>query len=132
MFLLKTDLGEISIAKQVIGKIVVDAVDAFDGKVMISNHKGKISKVAARIGGSDETSQMEITFGEQGIDVRLFIVIRFGTSITMVTNQLIDEIHNNISLMMGKEPNSVSVVVAGMISKNVAKRHIEVTTNEFV
>lgn len=132
MYSVETEIGTISITKNVIGKIITDAVDAFHGKVIISNHRGKIPRLVSKLGGMDETSNMEINFGEDGIDVRVFIVIRFGTSITMVTNQLVDEIHETISIMTGREPNSVAVVVSGIISKNVAKRHIEVTTNDHI
>ncbi len=70
---------------------------------------------------------MEITLSENGLDIRVFVVLRFGTSITQVTNRLADDIHSRIKTMTGMEPNSVAIVVTGMISKNIAPRHIEVT-----
>ena len=44
-----------------------------------------------------------------------------------MTNQLVDDIHEKTKETIGIEPNSVAVVVTGMISKNIARRHIEVT-----
>lgn len=127
MFTTETGLGTISINKAVIGKIVTEAAEQFDGKVIISNHKGKVPGIVSKIGGMDDINNMEINFGENGIDLRVFVVLRFGTSITKVTNRLIDDIHKKIRETMGQEPNSVAVVVTGMISKNIARRHIEVT-----
>ena len=127
MFTVETSLGVISVSKNAIGKIVTEAVDLFDGKVIISNHKGKVPGIVSKIGGLDDITNIEISAGEQGLDIRVFIVLRFGTSITRVTNSLVDEIHEKIKEMMGIEPNSVAVVVTGMISKNIARRHIEVT-----
>ncbi|MCQ4637408.1 Asp23/Gls24 family envelope stress response protein [Anaerovorax odorimutans] len=127
MFTVETDLGTITVSKNAIGKIVIEAVEQFDGKVIISNHKGKVPGIVSRFGGMDDTSIMEINSGEKGLDLRVFVVLRFGTSITQVTNQLVDDIHEKMKESLGIEPNSVAVVVTGMISKNIARRHIEVS-----
>ena len=127
MITVETEFGTITITKSVIGKIIADVVDEFEGKVIISNHKGKVPGIVSKIGGMDEINNMEINLTEQGLDIRVFVVLRFGTSITRVTNQLVDEIHRRIREMTAMEPNSVAVVVTGMISKYIAPRHIEVT-----
>lgn len=127
MITVESDLGTISFSKGIIGRIIAEAVDSFNGKVIISNHRGKVPGLVSKIGGMDESSTMDIALTEKGLDIRIFIVLRFGTSITQVTNYLVDEIHNKIRDMTGMEPNSVAVVVTGMISKNIAPRHIEVT-----
>lgn len=122
-----TSIGTISVTKSLIGRIVAEAVSQFDGKVLVSNHKGKLPKQLPKKNSGEEVNSMELSFGENGLDLRVFIVIRFGTSITMVTNRLIDTIQEKIKEVMGQEPNSVAVVVTGMISKNIARRHIEVS-----
>ena len=127
MITVETEFGTITITKSVIGKIITDVIDEFEGKVIISNHKGKVPGLVSKIGGMDEISNMEINLTEQGLDIRIFVVLRFGTSITRVTNQLVDEIHRRVRKMTAMEPNSVAVVVTGMISKHIAPRHIEVT-----
>ena len=127
MITVETEFGTITITKAVIGKIITDVIDEFEGKVIISNHKGKVPGLVSKIGGMDEISNMEINLTEQGLDIRIFVVLRFGTSITRVTNQLVDEIHRRVREMTAMEPNSVAVVVTGMISKHIAPRHIEVT-----
>lgn len=127
MLTVETKIGKISITKNIIGRIVADAINQFDGKVMISNHKGKVGKQTPKKYTTEDVSNMELAFGENGMDLRLYIVIRFGTSITMVTNHLVNTLHEKIKSVTGQEPNSVAVVVTGMISKNIAKRHIEVS-----
>lgn len=127
MITVDTELGTITVNKAAIGKIVTEAVNQFDGKVLISNHKGKVNKLVPKIGGMEDINNMEIQLTDQGLDVRVFVVLRFGTSITQVTNKMVDDIHTNIKNMTGMEPNSVAVVVTGMISKHIAPRHIEVT-----
>ncbi|MEG0829063.1 MAG: Asp23/Gls24 family envelope stress response protein [Anaerovoracaceae bacterium] len=129
MFTKETELGNISMTKNVIGRIVLEVVGEFGGKVIVSNHKGGPLSFVSKIGGTEETNNMEVIFndGDKGIDLRVYIVIRFGTSITLVTNTLVDKLHKSIKMMTGVEPNSVAVIVTGIISKNIAKRHIEVT-----
>lgn len=129
MLTVETDLGKITVPKAVVGKIIAQTVEQFDGKVIISNNKGKVPGFVSKIGGVDDSSSMEISLTEQGLDIRVFIVLRFGTSITSVTNKLVNQIHENIEEMTGVKPNSVAVVITGVISKKIAPRHIEVTRN---
>ncbi|HYH03115.1 MAG TPA: Asp23/Gls24 family envelope stress response protein [Bacillota bacterium] len=127
LYRLETMDGAISIDKVVIGKIIAEAVGQFKGKVFISNHKGKVvSGFAAKIGVMDDMSYMEISLGKNGLDIRFFILIRFGTSINKVTEQLIETIKTNTEKITGLEVNSIAVVVTGMVSKQTVRRNIEV------
>lgn len=123
---IETGNGYISIEKTVIGKIVIEEVKKFDDKVLISNHKGRVPGIVSKIGGLDDISHLEILMGPKGLDVRVYIVIRFGSSIGRVTNQLIDGIQDNIKELTAIEANSVAVIVTGIISKQLSKRNIEV------
>lgn len=126
LYKLETDDGTISVDKAVIGKIIAEAVGQFKGKVFISNHRGKvISGFASRL-GMDDIGFMEINLGKNGLDIRFYILIRFGTSINRVTEQLIASIKDNAEEITGLEVNSVAVVVTGMISKQKVRRNIEV------
>ena len=123
---IETENGYISIEKTVIGKIIIEEVKKFDDKVLISNHKGRVPGIVSKIGGLDDISHLEIIMGTKGLDVRVYIVIRFGSSIGRVTNQLIDGIQDNIKELTDMEANSVAVIVTGIISKQLSKRNIEV------
>ncbi|QOX62802.1 Asp23/Gls24 family envelope stress response protein [Anoxybacterium hadale] len=118
--------GSISIDKNVVGKIIAKAVEQFGGKVLISNHRGRVAGFAAKIGVADDISYMEINLGKNGLDIRFYILIRFGTSINRVTEQLISTVKKNTEEITGLEVNSVAVVVTGMVSKQTARRNIEV------
>lgn len=122
---IKTERGNILITKKVIARIVVDAVDKFEGKVFITNQNGKLFGAFSRLGGLDETINMEINFSEKGVDIRLFIVVRFGTSIGMVTTQLMDDIQAGVNRAMGIETNSLTVVLVGTISRTIAMKYME-------
>lgn len=122
----ETENGSIIIEKAVIAKIVTETVFQFNGKVLISNYKNKATTFAAKIGVTDDINNMDIAMGEKGLDIKLYIVVKFGTSIGMVTNTLINDIHDKVYELTSIEPNSVAIVVTGMISKNIARRNIEV------
>ena len=127
LYRFNTEYGEISITKAVITKIIIEAVERFDGKVLISNQRGKIvTGLFSKIGYFDDSSNIEINMGPKGLDVRIFLVLKFGTSIAKVTNQLIEEIQHNIKAFTTAEPNSVAVVVAGTLSQQLTRRYIEV------
>jgi uncharacterized alkaline shock family protein YloU len=124
-FSIKNDRGTILVTKKVIARIVSDAVEQFDGKVFITNEKGKLFGAFSRLGGLDEAMNMEISFTDKGVDIRLFIVVRFGTSIGMVTTQLMDDIQRQVERVTGMEPNSLTVVLAGTISRTIAMKYLE-------
>lgn len=122
----ETDQGSIFIDRAVISKIIIEAMEQFRGKAWISNHKGKILSSTSKSNMGDDKNYSEISIGEKGMDVRIYIVIRFGTSINKVTEQLITTIKNNIEEFVGIEANSIAIVVTGMISKQMARRNIVV------
>lgn len=126
VYTVTTSLGSIQITKNALAKLIVDAVNEFDGRVLLSTHKGKIAPFVQRRSSTDANPHMEITFDEEAINIRIYVVIRFGTSITRVTNRLIEQIHESITKVTGKAPDSVAIVVAGTISKNIKRRNIEV------
>lgn len=126
MYKVEAKQGNIIINKAVIGKIILEAIGQFKGRIWISNHKGKIVNLKQRWGTSDGTDYMYIAMGEKGLDVRVNIVIRFGTSIGMVTEQLIHDIKYDIERLTGIEANSIAIVVTGLISKQITRRNIEV------
>jgi uncharacterized alkaline shock family protein YloU len=127
LYRLETMDGTISIEKTVIGRIIAEAIGEFKGRVLISTHKGKpVSGLAAKIGMMDDVGSMDINLGKNGLDIRFFILIRFGTSINHVTEQLIETIKKNTEEITGLDVNSIAVVVTGMISKQTVRRNIEV------
>jgi uncharacterized alkaline shock family protein YloU len=60
------------------------------------------------------------------LDIKMNIVIRFGTSISLITEQLIENIKRMVAVSTGIESCYITVIVAGMMSKHLVRRHIEV------
>ena len=69
---------------------------------------------------------IDVNLAKTGLDIRIYIAIRFGTSISMVTENLIEDIKYNIEKITSLEANSIAIVVTGMISKHMTRRNIEI------
>ena len=127
LYKVETRAGSVSITKNVIGKIVIESVKKFKGKVMISNHRGKATDMAPKKEGAGAINTMDINMGAKGLDLRIYVVINFGTSIGAVTDRLIEDIHTRTKELTGIEPNSIAIIVTGLISKDqMTRRNIEV------
>lgn len=132
MFDFETNLGEIHFSDSVIYKIVAEAVEHCGGKVEILNYKGKYMNVVPGIASKmnlydEEVGGIQVKEGEEGLIITVYVVIRFGTSIKETTGRIIDYIYEYMEKIMASRPEKVKVVVTGTLSKNIAKRHIEVS-----
>lgn len=122
MITVDTNLGTITVSKNIIKNIILEVIDSFDGKVLLSNSKGKFPKFA-----QNDADQMEVELTEDGLEIRVFVVLRFGTSIKYTTNKIIGDMHSLIKERTGISIAKASVVVTGVLSKKLAPRNIEVT-----
>lgn len=132
MFDVETKLGNIHFSHNIINKIVMNAVDARDGKAILLNYKGKYMNVVPGIASKinlydEEVGSIEILETEESIELKVYVVLRFGASIKKVTGEIIDDIYTSFEGMLGKSPGKITVVVTGILSKNIARRHIEVS-----
>ncbi len=64
---------------------------------------------------------------DSSVDIRIFVVVKFGISIGHVTERLIEKVKKALKDLLSQEPKSIAVVVTGTISKKIAKRNIEIT-----
>lgn len=132
MFEVETKYGKISFSQNIINRIVVEAVEKTNGKAFVLNYKGKYMNVVPGIASKmniydEEAGGIEIISAGTGIALRVYIVIKFGSSIKQVTNEIIDYIYEETEKIMGERPEKVTVVITGIVSKNIARRHIEVS-----
>lgn len=126
LILKETQNGNIKIRRTVIGRIIIEAIERFNGRVKITNHKGKIIRLKDKYGIPDATDYFDITMNDNGLDLRFYVAIRFGTSIGLVTETLINEIKSDIEKLTSIEANSIAIIVTGLISKKITRRNIVV------
>jgi len=131
MFEISNELGQIHFSKNVIYRICHDAAENCDGEVRIQNYKGRyqtkrpglLTPRTASI--EEEGGAIEIQEADNGITIKVYIVVRFGVSISGAANTMIDHIYREVESVFGQKPLSVTVVVTGTASKTIAKRNIE-------
>lgn len=58
--------------------------------------------------------------------IKIYVLVKFGAGIKHTADRLIEIVNQSISETIGKDAADVSVVIKGVFSKNIAKRHIEV------
>lgn len=117
-----TEYGSIGINKSIITQMVTDAVNAYSGKARLGN-----AKAVFNIFSNDESSNIDIVWDDEEIYINIFLIIKFGTSISRVTNGIIDYIEKNIKVTFGDIPHKIRILVTGIESKQqVIKRDIEV------
>ncbi|MDD2217057.1 MAG: Asp23/Gls24 family envelope stress response protein [Eubacteriales bacterium] len=122
MYQVKNKKGTVSLNKNIIGNIVIEAMSEYQDRVFLCNQKGKMLYQDPR-----NASMMDIAFDDKNFTVKFYILMRFGTSINTITNKIIDKIYEDTQSILGICPQKVTVVVSGIISKQIVKRNIEVS-----
>lgn len=132
MFDFDTKLGNIHFSNSVVNKVVTEAVESCGGKAEILNYKGRYKHVVPGIASwmnlyDEEAGGIHVKEEDGDIYIKVYIVIHFGASIKRTTNKIIDYIYEHMEKIMDVRPKNVKVIVTGTLSKNIAKRHIEVS-----
>jgi hypothetical protein len=109
----------ISVDKTVLGNIIRREAGAFRGKITLSNAKGK------PVG--DDVGFFDWLWLEDGaFELRVFVVLQFGSSISAVTNDFINGIRSRTEALTGIRVARIRIAVKGMLSKNISRRDLEV------
>lgn len=129
MFEQTNDLGQIQFSKNVIYRICSDAAQAA-GDARIKNYKGRYNAkkpglLNAFSPGDDDEDAIEIVEAGQTLRLTVHIVVRFGVSISATAEAILDYVYREIESLFGIRPAHVTVIVTGIESKTIAKRHIE-------
>lgn len=121
-----TNFGEIVISDDAISEIVLSEIRKYKNNIYITNSKGKrTSKVYKSVGGSSATN-IDIISENNVIEIKVYLIFKFGMSIKKTTEGLMENIRKQIKLATGKNPKSITIVITGMASKKIARRNIEV------
>lgn len=132
MFKLENKLGDIVFSETIINRIVTEAVESCEGKAEILNYKGKYKNMVPGIASKmnlydEESGGIQLTKDEDGLKIKVYIIIHLGASIKETTEKIIDYIYEYVEKMLNERPKAVTVTVTGILSKNMVKRHIEVS-----
>ncbi|GHU51009.1 hypothetical protein FACS1894127_6990 [Clostridia bacterium] len=118
-----TNVGLITLDNAVLGGIVRKEVAAMDGRILLSNAKGKLIK-ASQI--RDDDNFLDFSWNDDVVDLRVYVIFKLGGSITATAENLIENLYAKVAELLEIKVGSISVVVKGILSKNLSKRDIEV------
>ena len=126
MISVKNDFGIVTFHPSVFAKIALNAAESFGGRLMITNSSGKPVKTGDT--GKEPMKFVEASVSDQGtVSVKVFLIVRFGTSISGITKEFTERLKEEAQLITGVVIDTVITVVTGVISKNIAKRNLELT-----
>lgn len=114
----QNEYGSIQVTRSVMVQMVSEIISETDG-VQLAAVKRKFP--------AGKTS-MEISLDEDAApEIKVYVIVDFGTSISAVTYSLINEIKNRMNKVLETVPSSISITIVGTKTNHgVAKRDIEV------
>jgi hypothetical protein len=102
--------GKVIFRRQLAEQIISDALALREGRIWLARSPGP-----------------EIGISEKGVNMRIYAVMRFGSSISAncgaVLRYVAGQIENSLELPVG----DLTIVVTAMMSRRPVKRHIEVS-----
>ncbi|MDD2295186.1 MAG: Asp23/Gls24 family envelope stress response protein [Eubacteriales bacterium] len=117
-------IGAISINHSVLDEMIADAFLHCEGKAWLANYKGAVSDVTIRLRNFDALAEKVVKMTDKGVFVRLYVMLKFGSSIAEVTAGIMDRLAFSMMEYLELPIDNIEVIVTGMLSKNVAKRNI--------
>ncbi|MBK5253545.1 MAG: hypothetical protein JJE03_03615 [Peptostreptococcaceae bacterium] len=121
------EYGEISINNSAIEKIVVNNLLKMKYVFLPTNKRGKlIVAKGIRTKITDYIGSVEVTEYQGKLFIKIYYIIQFGESINSESNKLFDLIEADLENIGLKKPNQITSKITGVISKQIAKRELEV------
>lgn len=126
----ETELGTISVSNVLFAQIIGESfkAESCKDKVWPSTKKGRQIGSDGKFSLSDFAGHIEVSPSLDGdsIDLEYSVIVKFGTSISSLCDAMADYIAETIFEKQGKRPNQIKIRIAGVKSKQVAKRSAEV------
>lgn len=122
----RTSLGTVTVNDNVIAKIILRAVEKSDGKLLLSSERGRILGVASRVGVGDILGNFQIQEKENKYFLKFSGIIRFGSSIKNVTENVLDLVQEEMQQFFPTQGGEIILHIVGVKSKQIAERDIEV------
>lgn len=126
----ETKLGTISVSNILFAQIIGES---FTGeycldRVWPSTKRGRQIGNDAKFSLSEFANHIDVQSSEdeKNIDLEFSIIVKFGTSIRKISEHLADDIAKAIEKKSGKKPHQIKIRIAGVKSKQIAKRNLEV------
>lgn len=105
--------GTITISKEVIANIAGAATKECYGIVGMASQS--FSEELFELIGSDSVSKgIRVTMKDNKIDIELYIVVSYGTKISAVAQNIMDNVRYKVEKLTGMDLDRVNVIVQGV------------------
>ncbi|MCR5481177.1 MAG: Asp23/Gls24 family envelope stress response protein [Clostridia bacterium] len=112
----ENEYGSIGYDKAVITKIIEEIAAGYGDRVFIANHKGKYVPAGKR--HKDMSDAIEFSYNNEKLEIKLYLVLKFGMSITKTSMEMIEKIRRQLREILEIETATITVEVVGMASRN--------------
>lgn len=120
----ENEMGSINLDKHVIEKIVKMTTKEFPNIICITNSKGQSMNMMKFIDKDMDSHLVEVKKNQGNINIKLNVILKFGTSINTVTNKLINKIKKNVYEVTDIQLKTVTICIKGIKSRKLIKRNI--------
>ena len=125
--IVRNEYGAIAVNKGVIEKMIVEDLLDMSDKVMLCNKKGKeIKDRPTPLIDPDYYDSVEVSEKKNDIRVNIYIIARFGNSISRIADEIMGRIESDFRLLRLDMPGCITVNVKGVKSDSLIKRNIKV------
>jgi uncharacterized alkaline shock family protein YloU len=130
--ILRNEHGAIAVNKGVLQRMIIEDLLGMPDSVILCSKKGKPIKskssknLTERLFDPDYFDALEVYEKRQEVRVKVFIITKFGMSISDIADRIFEKIESDFELLRIKKPGVISVNVRGVMSHQLIKRNIEV------
>jgi|GEM_PF-982654 len=128
---IQNERGAVSIDENIISDMIARGIRPYRGKVWIANYKGiQTDDWMIALGNIGALAEKKISLDEEDrVFVRVYLVMRIGTSIKDVAASIIRSVRKGVEEQLKMELADVEVIITGMMSPRgkVVKRRIHVS-----
>ena len=119
------EYGVISVDNTFLNQLIKEALKPFEGRAWKANYKGRSQDFLIKLGNFDALSEQVIKESENGVYIRIYLIVRFGISLGAVSSAIIDSLADVLSNDLDAKIDDIEVVISGMImTKGIVKREI--------
>lgn len=118
------EFGKVKINYNVISNIASHVIKKNKNIIQITNYKGKTIDVMNCFNKNSDANFIDIKMINNKLTLKVYLIVRFGSSLSKLTSNLIEELKQVIFENTGIEISKVIINVKGIKSKRVDKRNI--------
>jgi uncharacterized alkaline shock family protein YloU len=115
--------GKIKIGRAVIEGVCARVIDEMDGRLIVSDPKGRLRK-GAREAAEDETGFARARLRAGVLDLKLFLIVRFGVSIRETAEELVGRLREEFPKQTGIGAGLITMVFVGTLAERLRRRNI--------